>query len=65
MRDGPFLLIDCKQIDASPHTDSSSQVTCNHSIASWAELDQHNGIRMRLSLFLRCLGILIPDGNPS
>lgn len=65
MRDGPFLLIHCKQIDASPHTDSSSQVASNHSIASGAELDQHNRVRMRLSLLLRCLGILIPDGNPS
>ena len=65
MRDGPFLLVNCKQIDASPHTDCSSQVTGNHSVASGTKLDQHNGIGMRLSLLFRCLGILIPDGYPS
>lgn len=65
MRDGPLLLIHCQQVDSSPYTNRSSQVTCDHSTARWIELDHHDGIAVGFALLFGRFGVFVPDCYPS
>lgn len=65
MSNSPFFLVNCKEIDSSPDSNSASEVTGDHSIASGTKLDQHDWIGMRFSFLFGCLRVLIPNSDPS
>jgi hypothetical protein len=65
VRDSPLLLVDCQQVDATPHPDRASEVAGDHAVASGAELDQHDGVGVRLALLLGRLRVLVPNSDPA
>lgn len=63
MSDSPVLLVVCQQIDAAPDGNHAREVAGDHAAARRVEPDQHDGVGVRLRLFLGCLGLFVPDGN--
>ena len=63
MGDGPFLLVDCEEVDAPPDPDGAGEVAGDHPVAGRVEPDHHDGVGVGLPLLLGGLGVLVPDGD--